>query len=1079
MKEILDGCQATAKIAYKCSQIIPIYPITPSTPMSEMATSMQKHKQKNVFGQDVKVIEMQSEGGVSGTLHGAILGKALSTTFTSSQGLLLMLPNLYKLAGENLPAVIHVSARAVSSHALSIFCDHSDVMAVRSSGVIILASDSVQSSHDMAMASHMLALKSSLPVLHFIDGFRTSHEIQKIETFNDKQIKDFIDKDYNLFKNKNIQYQYGTAQNPDTFFQNRIACDSLYKNVEKNIKEIFDLIYKESGRKYQAFDFYGDKNAEKIIVAMGSSCQTIEEYIDNNKTEKIGLIKVNLYRPFLKDLFIQALPKSTKIITVLDRTKENGSTPPLALDVISSLVENKINIKVLSGIYGLGGKEFTPDCVCSIFENMENKQKNNFTVNIIDDVNDSSLELRKAKYNEHSMSIKIFGLGSDGSVSASKSTIKILGVNFNKYVQGYFEYDSKKSGSLTQSHIRISDKPIKSQYLLDSANIISINNFSFVHRYDCLKNICDNGIVLLNSMFTSSQLNKVLPNTFVEKLKEKNCNLYIIDAQKIALQCGLGNKINIIMQTALLFAGKLLDKSQIIKNIENEIIKNYSIKGQEIVNKNINALKSTFENIEKVDYSTFNGVRQNNVRSIDDDFYKKVVSKLEALAGDSIPVSGFSSDGKAPLGTRKFETKNMPLNIPKFIKENCIQCGMCTLACPHSALSSVLIEENEIPENQKDDFAKALGFENMLYKILLNLDNCTGCGICANTCPALKKALTMVETEKYKEKANSQFEKYKLLKNAKQNKFSKEFAKGLQFEKSLFKAPSACSGCGQTAYIKILTMLNGSNMMIANATGCSSIYSGSYGSCPFELDEQNKGITWANSLFEDNAEFGLGMTLAKEYTENGNKKIWIIGGDGWAYDIGYGGLDHVLASGENVNILVLDNQSYSNTGGQTSKATPLGASIKFSENGKTTLKKNLGFMALNYKNVFVAQVAMGKDINQTIKALKDAQDYDGPSIVIAYCPCINQGFDLSNSMQQQKEAVDCGFWPLYTYNPQNKVLKLQSAITNNGYFDFLKKERRFKLTIENGKEILLKKQRQQANEEFEILKNKSEKNVPN
>lgn len=1078
MKEILDGCQATAKIAYKCSQVIPIYPITPSTPMSEMVSLMASHNIKNIFNQEVKLVEMQSEGGVSGTVHGATLAKALTTTFTSSQGLLLMLPNLYKLSGENLPAVIHVSARAIASHALSIFCDHSDVMAVRSSGVIILASDSVQSSHDMAMASHMIALKSSLPVLHFIDGFRTSHEIQKIETFNDNQIKKFIEGDYKAFKEKNIQYQYGTAQNPDTFFQNRIASDILYNNLEKDINNVFDLIYQESGRRYNIFDFYGNKNAEKIIVAMGSSCQTIEEYIDNNKNEKIGLIKVNVYRPFLKDLFIQTLPKTTKIITVLDRTKENGSTPPLALDIISALNENK-NIKILSGIYGLGGKEFTPDCVYSIYDNMEKDYKNNFTVNIIDDVLNSNLPLKRANYTDNSLSIKIYGLGSDGSVSASKSTIKILGENYNKYVQGYFEYDSKKSGSLTQSHIRISSSPIKSQYLLKQSNIICINNFSFIHRYDCLKDICKNGIVILNSIFSKSQLNKVLPKDFVDKLKEKNCSLFVINAQKIAMQSGLGNKINIIMQSALLYAGNLLSKEQILTDIKNEIIENFSIKGQEVVNKNIEALNQTFENIEKVDCSALHGIVKNNTQNFDNDYYKNIISKLDSLDGDKIPVSAFSPDGKAPLGTRKFETKNLPLNLPMFIKENCIQCGTCTLVCPHSAIKSLLVDKDKIDESQKEDFSNAIGIENKLYKILLNPDNCTGCGVCVDSCPALKKAIQLMETEKYIDYAKKQFNKYNLLENSNQNKFSKDFAKGLQFEKSLFESPSACAGCGQTAYIKLLTMLNGSNMMIANATGCSSIYSGSFGSCPYLHDMENNGITWANSLFEDNAEFGLGIALANKYTENKNKKVWIIGGDGWAYDIGYGGLDHVLASGENVNILVLDNQSYSNTGGQTSKATPIGASIKFSENGKNTLKKNLGLIALNYKNVYVAQVAIGKDVNQTIKALKQAQEYNGPSLVIAYCPCINQGFDLSSSIREQKLAVDCGYWPLYIYNPENENLIMQSTITNDNYFDFISRERRFKITLENGKKSLLKQQEKQAKEEFEILKKKSKKNVPN
>ncbi len=1073
MKKILDGATSTALIAYKLSQIIPIYPITPSSPMAEFASDHSSKKIKNVFGQDVKVIEMQSEGGVSGLLHGAALAGSLSSTFTSSQGLLLMLPNLYKLAGENLPAVIHVGARAVASHALSIFGDHSDVMAVRSSGVIMVASDSVQASHDLALASHLLALKSSLPVLHFMDGFRTTHEIQKIDIFEDETIKKLAEKDVQRFKNRNRNLQFGTAQNPDTFFQNRMAREILYQNVGRNLQEIFDQIFEICHRKYGAFEFYGNKNAQHVIVAMGSSCKTIEEYIDNHQNEKIGLIKVVLYRPFLKEEFLKCLPKSVKVISVLDRTKESGSLPPLALDVISCLQEQNNKIEVLSGIYGLGGKEFTPRCVKAVYENMKREKKNNFSVGIEDDVAFSSLNLASPNQEEKSFNIKVFGLGSDGSVSASKSTIKILGENTNKYVQAYFEYDSKKSGSLTQSHIRISQNQIKSSYLLNSADIISINNFSFVHRYNCLKGIKKHGIVLLNTIFSGKELDKVLPTTFVELLKENDCKLYTINAQKLAKEHNLGNKINIIMQTALFVCANLLPKNQILKEIEKEIEKNFTIKGKEVVENNISAAKSVFGKIELVDYSNFDGKDQKFIKK-GNEFYNKIMAKLEKLEGDSLPVSAFNCDGSAPLDTSKYEKRGIALNLPQFIKENCIQCGMCTIACPHSALSSLLVAEKDVKEEDRKDFAKAMGFEDKLFKILLSPEDCTGCGVCARTCPAIKKALILVQAEKLLAESKKMYEKYSCLPQQTQNKFSTDFAKGLQFSPSLFKFPAACAGCGQTAYIKILTMINGSNMIIANATGCSSIYSGSYGSCPFGTDENGQGITWANSLFEDNAEFGLGIALA-EKQKNSNKKVWIIGGDGWAYDIGYGGLDHVLASGENVNILVLDNQSYSNTGGQTSKATPTGASIKFSEQGKSTRKKNLGLIALNYKDVHVAQIALGKDMGQTIKALKEAQAYDGPSLVIAYCPCVNQGYDLSRSLEEERQAVDCGFWPLYTYSPQTKTLQLQSQMNDEKYQEFLQNERRFSLTKDNQKQYLLDKQQEQAKEEFEILKLKSEK----
>ena len=1069
-KKILDGAESTALIAYKLSQIIPIYPITPSTPMSEKASFLASRGEKNIFGEDVKVIEMQSEGGVSGTLHGALLSNALGSTFTSSQGLLLMLPNLYKLVGENLPAVIHVSARAVASHALSIFGDHSDVMAVRSSGVIILASDCVQSSHDLALASHLLALRSSLPVLHFMDGFRTSHELQKIDIFEDDEIKKLAENDMKNFQKRSLNKQFGTAQNPDTFFQNRMAREKLYQNVGKNLADILGEIETISGRKYSAFEYYGHAEAEKVIVAMGSACQTIEEYIDSHRQEKIGLVKVVLYRPFLKDEFLLALPKSAKTITVLDRTKESGSEQPLALDVSACLSRR---IEILSGVYGLGGKEFSPACVQAVFNNMGKEKKNNFTVGIDDDVNFSSLELKEKQQAESSFNIKVFGLGSDGSVSASKSIIKILGNNSQSFVQGYFEYDSKKSGSLTQSHIRISSSPIKSAYLLKHADVIAINNFSFVHRYNCLKGLKKGGTVLVNSIFSGKELDKVLPKSFVGELKEKNALLFVINAQKIASESGLGNKINMIMETAMFLSCNFMDKKTVEKEIINEIETTFSSKGKSVVEKNISAIKKVFGLIEKVDYSSFIGKKTVDSKN-GNDFYHQIMSKIEKLEGDSLPVSVFNSDGSAPLDTSKFEKRGIALNLPEFIKENCIQCGQCTLACPHSALSSLLIDEKEMREEEKKDFSKAIGFEDKLFRILLSPEDCTGCGVCVQTCPAIKKALKLVGAENLLDEYKNKYQKYSCLPQSKQTKFSTDMAKGLQFSPSYFKFPGACAGCGQTAYIKILTMINGTNMMIANATGCSSIYGGTYGSCPYGTDENGNGITWANSLFEDNAEFGLGMSLALKYNKQ-NKKVWIIGGDGWAYDIGYGGLDHVLASGEDVNILVLDNQSYSNTGGQTSKATPTGASIKFSENGKTLRKKNLGLMALNYKDVFVGQIALGKDMTQAIKTIKSAQNYKGPSLVIAYCPCVNQGYDLSRSLEEERQAVDCGFWPLFNFDPEKNTLTLHSQMDENLYKQFLQNERRFTLTFENEKEELLTKQQQQAKEEFEILKQKAKK----
>jgi pyruvate-ferredoxin/flavodoxin oxidoreductase len=1066
MKTIVtDTNEAVGSIAYKLSQVIPIYPITPSSPMSEYCSKLSSKGEKNLFGDDVKMIEMQSEAGVSGVLHGALLSRACSTTFTSSQGLLLMIPNMYKIAGENLPGVIHVAARAISSHALSIFCDHSDIMAARSTGFVMLGSSSVQEGYDMALAAHTLAMKASLPVLHFFDGFRTSHEIQKIDILEDEKIKD-ITKDYfENFKNSFEEKQYGTAQNPDVFFQNREKNEIKYRNVQNDIKDVFCSIEKATGRKYDIFEYYGNKDAEKVIIAMGSACQTIEEYIDNHKEEKIGLVKVRLYRPFYYDYFKQVLPKTAKTITAIDRTKENGSISPLALDVSYAIKD--LNVKFLSGRYGLGGKEFSPACVKAIFDNMDSANpKDYFTCGIVDDVLGSSLEIKPYENKNEYFEIKVFGLGSDGSVSASKSTVKILGDKFEN-VQGYFEYDSKKSGSLTISHLRLANQKIKSEYLIENENIISINNFSFVTKYDCLKGLKQNGIVLINSIFDKDEIDRVLPKTYVQKLKETKSKLYLINAQKIANQNSLGSKINIIMQAALLKCANLLSDDEITKYLTKNIEKAFSAKGQDVVEKNINAMKIALENIEQVVVANLTGKDYNYSRNIDDEFYQNVMLPINQLDGNSIPVSKFSDDGSVPLDTSKYEKRNIALRLPNWIKENCIQCGQCVIACPHSALRAVLTDK-ALPD--KESFVKAIGFDKEKFKILLSPEDCTGCGVCANTCPALKKAIAMTDASEILDEKKKEYELDKDIVNISQEKFAKFTPKGLQFEKSLFEFPGACAGCGETAYIKILTMLNGSNMVIANATGCSSIYGGSFGSCPYCKDE-NGGIFWASSLFEDNAEFGLGLKLGS----HSDKKVWIIGGDGWAYDIGYGGLDHVLNQGEDVNILVLDNQTYSNTGGQESKATPTGATVKFAENGKKARKKDLGINALNLKDVFVGQISLGGNMAHAIKTLKEAQDYKGTSIVIAYAPCVNQGYDMAKNIPESKLAVESGFWPIYKYNPTDKKLVLSSGFNTEKYEKFLSSERRFVQTKENGKNELLEKQKNNALETFEYLKYLSEK----
>lgn len=1062
MKKIIcDGASGVGEIAYKLSEVIPIYPITPSSPMAEFVSKAVAKGEKNILGEIPQVIEMQSEGGVGGTLHGGSLAHALATTFTSSQGLLLMMPNMFKIAGENLPSVIHVASRAVASHALSIFCDHSDVMAVRSTGFVILNSSSVQESVDMALASHMLALKSKLPVLHFFDGFRTSHEIQKIQMFDDEELSTLLKDDMLEFKNSFKEKMFGSAQNPDVFFQNRERADYKYTALPDTLQEVFNKINSIRKTSYSPYEYYGKSNAENILVCMGSACKTIEQYIDNNPNEKIGLIKVRLFRPFVQELFCQVLPTSAKVVTVLDRTKENGDIPPLAQDVIYSLFAQHKDICVIHGRYGLGGKDFTPMHVHSIVKNMQNARKTNFTVGIVDDVAFSNLPLSPLAF-EEGKAIKIFGLGSDGSVSASKSTIKILGENTNKNVQGYFEYDSKKSGSLTISHLRICDNEIKSEYLIDNADVIEINNFSFVYKYDCLKGLKDNGIVIINSIFSPQEITKVLPKKYCEILKEKNASLFVINAQKIANLCGLGEKINIIMMSALFKGANLLNDEEITSNISKYINSMFASKGKDVIEKNLKAMEEGL-NIAQVDISSLVGKEEEKIPDFDDEFYNEIMNKISSLQGDSIPVSKFSEDGSVPLDTSKFEKRNISLRLPSWIKENCIQCGQCSLACPHSALKVILSDHND------GKSSPAIGIKDKYYKISLSPLDCTGCGVCAKTCPAIKKAIEIKESAEILQEKKQEFLQDEKIPRLTQNIFSPLTPKGLQFNQSLFNFSGACAGCGETPYLKILTLLNGSNMMIANATGCSSIYSGSYPSCPYGVDDKG-GIFWANSLFEDNAEFGLGLKLGNEFGKNKDKPVWIIGGDGWAYDIGFGGVDHILASGKNVNILVLDNQTYSNTGGQQSKATPTGAKVKFAENGKVERKKNLGEIALCYKDVYVGQICFGANMTHTIKTLKEAQDYEGTSIVIAYSTCVNQGFDMSNMTSVMKDTTECGFWPIYNYNPSAKKFNLLSDFDEEKYKLFLSKQRRFK----NGDNNLISRQINHSKEFILSLKNRQE-----
>ena len=1077
MKKTIDGNTAVAMIAYKLSEVIPIYPITPSSPMAEFCDTELSKGKKNIFGEIPTLVEMQSEGGASGAIHGSLSTGALSTTFTSSQGLLLMIPNLYKIAGEHLPGVFHIAARTVATHALSIFGDHSDVMAVRQTGAILLCSNSVQEAHDFALIAHLLALKTSLPVVHFFDGFRTSHEIQKIETISDEQILSLLPKKEIEEFRKNCMnslspYQKGTSQNPDVFFQNREASLPSYEKVEKILKEVLSGFNRVVGRKYAPFEYVGGKNAENVIISMGSSCECIEEVLEDKNFKNVGLVKVHLYRPFSSTSLLNALPKTTKKVIVLDRTEEYGAREPLYLDVVNAL--KNTNIKVIGGRYGLGGKDFTPSMVVSVIANFD-KLKDNFSVGICDDVSHTSLAEKEYHPKTKNFQMKFFGLGSDGTVSASKSTIKILGEELDKYVQGYFEYDSKKSGSLTKSHIRVSDNKIKSTYLVKDADIITINNFSFVHRYNCLEGLKDKGIVLFNTIFSADEVDKVLPNEYKKILQEKKAKAYVINAQKISEEAGLGNKINIIMQTALFKVANIIPFDVAYKEIQKYVSITYGKKGKKVVDKNLKAMEMCVNKIEEVNINKFTFKEEKkNAKNFDDRFYQTIMKKVERLQGDDIPVSCFDKSGKIPQGTADFEKRGFASHLPKYIPANCIQCGQCIIACPHNAIKTILVKAETMEEVE---FAKAFGMNGYLFRVQVSPEDCTGCGVCANVCPSKNKALVMEMADKLMEKEKANYAFCKTLKTEKNTPFSTDMPKGLQFRDCYFGFSGACGGCGETPYIKLATMLFGERMLIANATGCSSIYGGSYPSNPYFKDESGKGPAWANSLFEDNAEFGLGMKLGTRFT-NQNQSVWIVGGDGWAYDIGYGGLDHVLNSNENVNILVLDTEVYSNTGGQASKSTPRGAMVKFASAGKKTKKKDLVALAIASKNCYVAEVSLGANMNQCIKAFKEAESFNGPSIIVAYSPCVNHGFDMSTTMEEMKKAVECGYWSLVRYNPLEDVVHIDSVSDFSKYEEYLDGETRFSAIKELKKEEaekILEESKNDAINRLETLKSFSKK----
>ena len=1128
-KMTIDGNTAASHVAYAFSEVAAIYPITPSSPMAEVADEWSAAGRVNMFGQKLRLAELQSEGGAAGAVHGSLTAGALTTTYTASQGLLLMIPNMYKIAGELLPTVIHVSARALAAHALNIFGDHADVMACRQTGFAMLSSNSVQEVMDLALVAHLSTLKAKVPFLHFFDGFRTSHEVSKIDAIDYEEMKELVDmKDIEDFRaralNPEHPVQKGTAQNSDIYFQNRETANKYYEATPAIVQEMMDKVSKLTGRSYHLFDYVGAEDAENVIVMMGSGADAVEETLNKMIKEghKIGLLKVRLYRPFSINHFIDALPKTVKKLAVLDRTKEAGSLgEPLYLDVCSALLEKGMtDIKVVGGRYGLGSKEFNPSMIYAVYKNLEQAEpKNHFTVGIYDDITNTSLDF-SFKYDaapKGTVSCKFWGLGSDGTVGANKNSIKIIGDHTDKYVQGYFFYDSKKSGGITVSHLRFGDTPIQSAYLIDSADFVQCSNPSYITRYNMTGDIKEGGTFLFNTSAKSAEeLESVLPASVKNDIAKKNINLYVIDAIKIAAELGLRGRTNTILQSAFFKVANIIPYDQAVEYMKKMAYKSFAKKGDAIVQMNYNAIDSAEANLVKIDVpaswaTTTEGAPMADVA--DNKYFKEIVNPILKLEGDKLPSSAFEADGTVPTGTTKYEKRGVAVNVPKWDASKCIQCNQCSFVCPHACIRPAVVAEGA--DKPESFTTKAMiGNKGYEYRMQVSPLDCMGCGVCADICPAKEKALTMVPlgTVVAEESVNYEYSESLPAVDVSACPGCKETTvKGSQFKQPLFEFSGACAGCGETPYVKLVTQLFGDRMIVANATGCSSIYGGSAPTCPYTVNKQGKGPAWANSLFEDNAEFGYGMNLAmkarrakieedmnanldkvNENTKNafsawladkedaekskvaaelvkeamkaetaegldyikGNldclvkPSIWIFGGDGWAYDIGYGGLDHVLASGENVNVLVLDTEVYSNTGGQASKSTPTGSIAKFAAAGKRVKKKDLGMMAMSYGYVYVAQCAMGSNKQQLMNALVEAEKYDGPSLIICYAPCINHGINMMKSQDEEKKAVDCGYWQLYRFNPEladegKNPFSLDSKEPTADYKSFLLGETRY------------------------------------
>ena len=1152
---IMDGNEAAAYVSYAFTEVAGIFPITPSSPMAEHVDEWAANGKKNLFGQPVQVVEMQSEGGAAGTVHGSLQSGALTTTYTASQGLLLMIPNMYKIAGEMLPGVFHVSARTLSAHALSIFGDHSDVMGVRSTGFALLASSSPQEVMDLGAVAHLSAIHCRMPFLHFFDGFRTSHEIQKIEALDYEALRPLVDMDaLRAFRRNSLNPEHpatrGTTVNPDIFFQCREACNEKVASIPEAVEHYMAEISKLTGREYKLFSYYGAPDAERVVVLMGSAAETAKEAIDylTAKGEKVGLLNVHLYRPFAADKFLAAVPASCHKLAVLDRTKEPGAMgEPLYQDICSVYKTKGGDMTIVGGRYGLSSKDTTPGQIIAVLDNLkQDSPKNDFTVGIVDDVTHTSLpvtcDIDTSPAGQ--TSAEFWGMGSDGTVGANKNSIKIIGHATDLYCQAYFVYDSKKSGGLTQSHLRFGKQPIRSPYLIRSADFVACHNPSYVHKYDMVKNMKEGGVFLLNCPWDAEGLEKNLPASMKRTLAEKKAKFYTIDAIRIARELGLGSRTNTILQATFFKLAKVIPLEQAVAEMKDAIYKTYyKKKGQAVVDMNNASIEHGINELVEVPIPVaWASAKDTPVERKAPDFIREVVDVMNRQEGDSLPVSVMKKygleDGTWHAGSTKYEKRGAAVDVPRWDMTKCIQCNQCSLVCPHAAIRPVLLDESEV-KNAPAGFEtkKATGLAQYQYRMQVSPYDCTGCGSCVNVCPAKEKALTMQPLEsQLKEAANWEYAVETV--TVKKDAVSDKTVKASQFAKPYFEFSGACAGCGETPYIKLVTQLFGDHMYITNASGCSSAYGGSTPSTPYCTDCNGCGPAWAMSLFEDNAEYAYGYLLGQdavkrqlkaaaqtladrgvaaevcrnyidkaestaesrvaadallaavagdksneaEFIRNNKefltkKSVWAFGGDGWAYDIGYGGLDHVLASGKNINVLVLDTEVYSNTGGQSSKATAAAAIAKFSAGGKVTKKKDLGLMAMSYGYVYVAQVAMGADPAQTLRAIREAEAYDGPSIVICYCPCIEHGMKASMGLSQieEKKAVECGYWHLYRYDPRLKEegknpFQLDSKAPTGDFQQFLMGENRYaslKLSFPEKADALYHKAANDAKERYE------------